>query len=94
MEIHHRRTLVRLARFCATVLCITSPNFYACADDSRTPMFRAGAFAMDISPTEFPVLVNGGMYSRTADKVVDPLHARCLVLDDGTTRIAIVVVDS
>lgn len=94
MKIHHRRNLVRLACFCATVLCVTSPDFVACADDSRGPIFRAGAFAMDISPTEFPVLVNGGMYSRTANKVVDPLHARCLVLDDGTTRIAIVVVDS
>ncbi len=57
-------------------------------------VFQAGAFAMDITPTKLPVLVNGGMYSRTADKVVDRLHARCLVLDDGSTQVAIVVVDS
>jgi neutral ceramidase len=57
-------------------------------------VFRAGAFAINITPQEFPVLVNGGVSERTADQAVDPLHARCLVLDDGTTRIALAVVDS
>ena len=56
--------------------------------------FRAGACAIDITPREFPVIVNGGVSERTADRVVDPLHARCLVLDDGTTQIGIAVVDS
>ncbi|MEW6306985.1 MAG: LamG-like jellyroll fold domain-containing protein [Verrucomicrobiota bacterium] len=55
---------------------------------------RAGAFAIDISPTNFPVIVNGSFVERTTDKVFDPIHARCLVLDDGTTRLATVVVDS
>jgi hypothetical protein len=31
---------------------------------------------------------------RSASKVYDPLDARCLVLDDGTNRIAIAVVDT
>ncbi len=34
------------------------------------------------------------MTERTADKLTDPLHARCLVLDDGTTQIDIIIVDS
>ncbi|MCA9219311.1 MAG: hypothetical protein KDA71_03225 [Planctomycetales bacterium] len=59
-----------------------------------SPVFRAGAFAIDVSPQHFPVIVNGGMTERTADKIVDRLHARCLVLDDGTKQIAIAVVDS
>jgi hypothetical protein len=57
-------------------------------------VFRAGAFAIDITPLKLPVIVNGGMTERTADKITDRLHARCLVLDDGTTQIAIAVVDS
>ena len=61
---------------------------------SGDKVFRAGAFAVNISPLEFPVIVNGGMTERTADKITDPLHARCLVLDDGMTQIAMVVVDS
>lgn len=55
---------------------------------------HVGAFAIDISPVEFPVIVNGGMYERTADKVIEPLHARCFVLKSGAKKIAICVVDS
>jgi hypothetical protein len=62
--------------------------------DAGKKSFRAGAFAMNINPEKYPVSVNGGMTDRQADKAFDPLHARCLVLDDGTTRIAIVVCDS
>jgi len=57
-------------------------------------VFRAGAFAIDITPVDFPVIVNGGMVARQATKVVDPLHARCFVLDDGTHEVAIAIVDS
>jgi dienelactone hydrolase len=63
-------------------------------EKETTALFRAGAATVDITPQVLPVIINGGMAERTADKVVDPLHARCLVLDDGTTRIALVVVDS
>jgi hypothetical protein len=49
---------------------------------------------VDVSPLKFPVIVNGMFEERTADRTVDPLHARAFVLDDGATRIAIVVVDS
>ncbi len=57
-------------------------------------ILRAGAYAIDITPLEFPVLVNGGVRERVANQVHDPLHARCLVLDDSTVQLAIVVVDS
>jgi hypothetical protein len=56
--------------------------------------FRAGAFAIDVTPLELPVIVNGGMTERVIDKIEDRLHARCLVLDDGTNKVAIVIVDS
>ncbi|MDD4269536.1 MAG: hypothetical protein PHO07_20585 [Pirellulales bacterium] len=57
-------------------------------------VFRAGAYAIDVTPTKFPVLVSGSSLEQGATKVVDPLHARCLVLDDGVSKIAIAVVDS
>jgi hypothetical protein len=56
--------------------------------------FRAGAHAMDITPQKFPISVNGGMQDRQAKGAHDRLHARCLVLDDGATRLALVVCDS
>lgn len=56
--------------------------------------FQAGAAAVDITPKHFPISVNGGFTDRTATKANDPLHARAVVLDDGTTRLALVTVDS
>ncbi len=47
-----------------------------------------------MTPRRFPVLVNGGFLSRTADGVTDPIHARAIVLSDGRMEMAIVVVDS
>lgn len=67
------------------------------ADETRTADrhgLRAGAHAIDVSPRTFPVLVNGGFLQNSATQVNDPLFAKCLVLDDGTTHLAIVIVDS
>src|SRR5262245_58889806 len=56
--------------------------------------FRAGAFAVDISPTNFPVRVNAMFTERTATSVADPLFAKALALDDGTNRVVFCVVDT
>src|SRR5262249_49504137 len=69
------------------------PNPLA-AGPGKKKVFRAGAFAQDITPPKLPISVNGGMQDRQATAVHDRLHARCLVLDDGTTRIALAVCDS
>jgi neutral ceramidase len=75
---------------CLSFACIAA----SAADAPAKKTFKAGAYAINVSPLKFPVIINGGMTERTADKITDPLHARCLVLDDGTTKVAIVVVDS
>jgi neutral ceramidase len=64
------------------------------ADAPGNKTFKAGAYAINVSPLKLPVIINGGMTERTADKITDPLHARCLALDDGKTKVALVVVDS
>ncbi len=56
--------------------------------------FKAGAAAVDITPQKWPVSVVGSFKDRLATKAWDKLHARALVLDNGTTRIAIVIVDN
>ena len=63
------------------------------AEPPKTAL-RAGAFAQDVTPTTFPISVNGNMADKLATSAHDPLHARCLVLDDGKTKVALVVVDS
>ncbi|HOC57770.1 MAG TPA: hypothetical protein PKI20_19280 [Verrucomicrobiota bacterium] len=60
----------------------------------ETKVFLAGAYAQDVTPTNLPVIVNGGFLSQTADKVHDRLHVRWLVLDDGRTRAALGVLDT
>ena len=55
---------------------------------------RVGAAITDVTPAEFPVLVNGGMYNRSADSVKTRVNARSIVVDDGGEQLAIVVVDS
>ena len=61
---------------------------------AEAKVFRAGAYAMNVNPTKLPVIVNGGFREKTTDTILDPMRARCLVMDDGKERIAIVVVDS
>ena len=55
---------------------------------------RAGAYVADATPRELPVLVNGGMTSRSIKEVGSRITARAIVLDDGKTQLAMVVVDS
>jgi neutral ceramidase len=55
--------------------------------------FRAGAAASNITP-HLGTSINGYFNDRRAAHVHDELHARCLVLDDGQTRLGIVVCDS
>ena len=56
-------------------------------------ILRAGAATSNITPP-LGASLNGGMADRTAGYVHDELHARCLVLDNGDARLAIVVCDS
>jgi hypothetical protein len=79
----HRLTALAAALLLATPLAAAEPKGV-----------RAGAYAIDVTPTKFPISVNGGMQDRQAKGAFDRLHARCLVLDDGSTRLALVVVDS
>lgn len=61
------------------------------ADDR---LFSAGAYAIDVTPEHYPVPMVGSMTPKYAHSAHDPLQTRCLVLDDGDTQIAIVIVDS
>jgi hypothetical protein len=55
---------------------------------------QVGAAIVDITPQQLPVLVNGGMLSKSANAIMTHVNARAIVIDDGSERIGIVVVDS
>src|SRR5437762_14180234 len=57
-------------------------------------LFRAGAALVNITPTNFPIRTAGNLTLTLANKALDPLNVRALVLDDGRTQTAIAVVDS
>jgi hypothetical protein len=54
--------------------------------------FRAGAATSNITPALGSPIV-GGFLPFPSTNVHDELHARCLVLDDGHTKLALVVLD-
>lgn len=56
-------------------------------------VLRAGAATSNITPFLGEPIV-GGWTSPAATHIHDELHARCLVLDNGTERVGIVVADS
>lgn len=61
---------------------------------SEPVKLRAGTAAADITPKEFPLNMPGNFSANMADSAHDPLHARAVVLDDGTTTLAMVLVDN
>src|SRR5437870_1674659 len=56
-------------------------------------ILRAGAATSNVSPP-LGLSINGGFTDHIATNIHDELHARCLVLENGETRFAFVVVDS
>jgi hypothetical protein len=67
--------------------------FLAAAPLARAE-FLAGSAITDVTPKQLPVLANGGMTSRSVDKIKTPVSARSLAFSDGKEKIVIVVVDS
>ena len=63
-------------------------------DDGQSDrLFRAGAATSNITPPLGEPIV-GGWKPFPATHIHDELRARCLVLDDGSTRLAIVLCDN
>ncbi|MBK8506029.1 MAG: hypothetical protein IPL46_29840 [Saprospiraceae bacterium] len=67
----------------------TSTSF---AQDSVLPVFRAGSSISNITP-KIGTSTNGYFQDTRITNIHDETHARCIVLDDGDTKLAIVVAD-
>jgi neutral ceramidase len=76
--------------FAASFLCAITTQVPA---QDAEKQFRAGAATANITP-ELGGLIVGNFVTPVAKHIHDELHARCLVLDNGETRMAIVVCDS
>ena len=60
---------------------------------SAKKQFCAGAASSNITPW-LGVTINGNLQDAKAVHIHDELHVRCLVLDDGDSRVAFVICDS
>ncbi|MEN6493364.1 MAG: hypothetical protein ABFD16_03655, partial [Thermoguttaceae bacterium] len=72
------------------VVCLMSSTVLAATPTATG--FRAGAATSNITPALGSPIV-GGFLPFPSTNVHDELHARCLVLDDGHTKLALVVLD-
>jgi len=91
---------VNLHQICLTVSAVFASALLVCAQSGQPATnafpprrFSAGAATSNITP-KLGVSINGYFNDRVAKHVHDELHARCLVINDGQTRLAIVVCDS
>lgn len=73
------------------VCFLALPSMAQQANGNRAT-FQAGS-AMSVITPSVGTSINGGMRDRTVRNVHDDTHARAVVLDDGETRLAVVVSD-
>ncbi len=69
-----------------------SPVFSKGSDEAKA--FRAGVASVDVSPIKLPVISSGSFLTRSGSVIHDRLFARALALDDGTTHLVLMVVDT
>lgn len=72
------------------IAALTSLTLHAA--EPEKPLLQAGAATSNITPPLGEKIV-GGFLPFPSSHVHDELHARCLVLDDGKTKLALVVCD-
>src|SRR2546426_8758165 len=77
------------ARICVTFATFAVAALVAFGQPVR--QVRAGAFAADITPKQWPVRLIGGFEEPLGESAPDPLHPRAPGLGDGRAEISIVV---
>lgn len=85
-------TRLFIALVLPALLSLAEVSLRLTADEPH--LLIGGAAELDISPKSFPVIISGGFLQGQADRIQDPLHVRAIVLDDGTIRLAIAIVDT
>jgi putative membrane-bound dehydrogenase-like protein len=76
------------------IVSATPPALEVKANEVKANEFRAGAVAIEIPPASLPRIIAGGFLEGRGDQVQDPLFVRTVVLDDGTTQLALAIVDT
>jgi len=91
------RYFSRILLFCLSILLssaigLNAQNYSGVVENRPTKVFRAGAATSNITP-KIGTSINGNMKDITVKQIHDETHVRCIVLDDGQTRLAILTAD-
>src|SRR5438045_4211080 len=84
--------IARLLVFVGSAMALLIATLHSA--ENNYAVFRAGAVAVDVTPQSFPRMIAGGFLEGRGDKANDALHVRCVVLDDGRTKVAFAMVDT
>ncbi|MEO6807855.1 MAG: neutral/alkaline non-lysosomal ceramidase N-terminal domain-containing protein, partial [Isosphaeraceae bacterium] len=87
-----------VSALCGGLLLLIGGSTLQARDDAKAEaktehLFRAGAALSNITPPLGSPIV-GNFVTPPATHIHDDLHARCLVLDDGKTRLAFAICDN
>src|ERR1041384_2959614 len=86
------KPFVRISRLFTLVAVLVLGRHFSAAADAKPKAFRAGAATSNITPFIGGEIV-GGFHPVPSTHIHDEVHARCLALDNGETRLAFVTVD-
>ena len=84
--------IMRLAALVVAVLLLWTPAAGFAGSPTAASELRVGAAAVNITP-ELGTPMAGYYYARGCEGVIDDLFAKAAVLDDGRTKVALVVCD-
>jgi len=93
LPIGRRWTVQAISIWTIALSVLVSSSALGQDKQESTRQFRAGAAASNITPMLGGGIV-GGWGTPQATHIHDELHARCLALDDGQTRLALAICDS
>jgi len=79
-------------RYSLAMLCLVGLSSDTWSADEQKVAFRAGAATSNITPSLGGPIV-GGFAPIPSQHIHDELHARCIVVDDGHTKLALVTCD-
>lgn len=97
LQVREQRLIHRFIDCCLAFLLSIHLNLSAQEPSStnlstQVKVFRAGAATSNITP-KIGTSINGNLQDAKVQNIHDETHARAIVLDDGNTRLAIVVSD-
>ena len=72
-----------LASFLAPLIAVIA----LAAPTATQAQLKAGTAVVDISPEQWPLAPRGSFTPRPTESIHDPLNVRCLVLENGATRV-------